>query len=703
MKRLLYTMFVLLCAQGIAAQNEEEQVLVYRNNGEINLFFAHELDSIVPSYYDADSIQHEGIVSQAFCTPDSAYLIPLNEIDSVAFGARNEVEYHKDVRVMTAEDSLWIIRYDGSNIYYKKNTPSNILPHKGEKLFYGKQDDLFPIGLVAKVDDVTLVNDEYKVAVSNVEINEIFSKLFYAGSIHEQGKAIKKAKAKANPNFHRDLTFAINPSENVSFGVDADFSVTGRVVANPLIDYYHLEGDIETEIDVNCAILIENGVGDKELSFVSPEFEVALGTYALIFTPNLSISAFIDVNAELSANLKTTRKIKQHFDYTRRFRQDPEFHVTQPEGDDLGTSSRVEIICKGELYYGVQSVFDMRVIGELVGGRLKAKLGPSFQGEIGMTYLAQASNEYNPEIYGGAKLSSCIKVSAEGTVYTQNIFTGLENERSIFKTAIPFREAELNLFPHFFQTRAVQDITKDKEGISVATKSDNIIPCTLETGFELVDENDNVLDSVFTAEIVADSAEVQGVSESFDLASIPKEHGELRVRPVFHYAGYTIPAEFANVICDANIQPVVFNLSNGHTRIVSGAPYIGYAKDETTTYIAGPYIPIHVTDTVFNTKPNIFQGSYIETEQYELFGTWKGSEAGKEVSYTFNEDYSGTFINEAQTLTFKYEVNSPQSGQISIHFDEDKGSKTLYVTYINDTTIRYRTAPESETFVMEKQ
>ncbi len=701
MKRLLYTMFVLLCAQGIAAQNEEEeQVLVYRNNGEINLFFAHELDSIVPSYYDADSIRHEEIVSQAFCTPDSAYIIPMNEIDSVAFGSRNEVEYHKDVRVMSAEDSLWIIRYDGNNIYYKKHTPSDILPRKGEKLFYGKQDALFPIGLIAKVDDVTLINDEYKVTVSRVEINEIFSKLFYAGSIRHQEA---KTRAITVDDFHRNLNLMINPTEGITLGLSTGITVTAKIVCNPLIGYYHIEGDLENNIDANLACSIERGFGEEELSFLSPELDFALGTYALVFQPNISISAFLDVNAELSASLKTNRKAKQHFVYAKRAKKDPVFQIAQTESEDGGTSSQVDITCKGEVYYGVQCVFDMAVIGDVAGGRLRAKVGPSFQGEIGMTFLAKASNEYQPEVYGAAKLNSCIKLSAKGSMYHRDLWQGTENEHTVFEREFPFREAELDLFPHFFQTRAVQDITKEKEEISVATKSDNIIPCTLETGFELVDENDNVLDSVFTAEIVAESAEVQGVSESFDLASIPQEHGELRVRPVFHYAGYTIPAEFANVISDANIQPVVFSLSNGPTRIVSGAPYIGYEKGETTTYIAGPYIPIHVSDTVFNTKPGIFHGSYIDTEQHELFGTWKGTEAGTEVSYTFNEDNCGSFANGAQTIAFQYEVNSPQSGQINIYFDEDKGSKTLYVTQFNATTIKYRTAIDSEVYVIEKQ
>ena len=62
---------------------------------------------------------------------------------------------------------------------YKGNTPDNILPKVDEKLFYGQCDDLFPVGLVAKVLDVQKNGDSYSVKVENVELDQLFNRLFF--------------------------------------------------------------------------------------------------------------------------------------------------------------------------------------------------------------------------------------------------------------------------------------------------------------------------------------------------------------------------------------------------------------------------------------------------------------------------------------------------------------------------------------------
>ena len=132
MKKIITLFLSLIALLPICAQTERgEQVLVFRNTGEVNLFFSEQLDSIVYSRLDTSNIKHEDIVSQIFYSPDTAIIIPINEIDSVAFGSRNETVFKKEVRQLNDVDCQWIIRYDGTNIFYKLSTPSNILPSKG--------------------------------------------------------------------------------------------------------------------------------------------------------------------------------------------------------------------------------------------------------------------------------------------------------------------------------------------------------------------------------------------------------------------------------------------------------------------------------------------------------------------------------------------------------------------------------------------
>ena len=78
MKKLLILLLLLIALLPIQAQTERgEQVLVFRSTGEVNLFFSEQLDSIVYSRLDTDSVEHENIVSQIFYSPDTAIVIPL--------------------------------------------------------------------------------------------------------------------------------------------------------------------------------------------------------------------------------------------------------------------------------------------------------------------------------------------------------------------------------------------------------------------------------------------------------------------------------------------------------------------------------------------------------------------------------------------------------------------------------------------------
>ena len=90
----------LLCGN-VYAQTENDQLLVFRNTGEVNLLYSNEIDSVVCSVYDKDSVVHDEFVTQVFYTQDTTLVVPIAEIDSVAFGSRNIVEYKDNVRLLS--------------------------------------------------------------------------------------------------------------------------------------------------------------------------------------------------------------------------------------------------------------------------------------------------------------------------------------------------------------------------------------------------------------------------------------------------------------------------------------------------------------------------------------------------------------------------------------------------------------------------
>ncbi len=699
MIRQLLCLMTLLSTLSATSQNvDEQQVLVYRKSGEVNLFFSDELDSIAISNYDTDSTLHDVPVSQVFYTQDTVCIVPLAEIDSVAFGNRNETVLQPNARILTPEDSTWIIRYDGSNIYFKPSTPASVLPRKGEKLFYGKQDNLFPMGLIAQVESISLLSNEYKVAVTDIELNQVFQRLFYAGRITEPSQARNATRAVTIHPLHGEISLNIEPTENVAMSGKADFTVSGKVVTNPLIGYFYMEADVENGIEAQLQCKV-----DDEANYESTHTRIPLGVYGLVFTPHVDVKAFLDINAELSTNIRTVRTTRQHFVYTKRAGQEGIFNVSYPIGEEGKTESQLDLTCKGEFFFGAKSTFDMNVLRETAGASLSLKAGPSFQSEVGVGLLNDMSKSYQPLLYNEAKLSACLKIGAEGSIYRRDLVWGTKTETTLFQTELSLFAHEIDLFPNFVQTRAVQNIAGAPQEVEVATKSDNEILTNVETGFQVADMNNTVVDSIFTDSIYAGQMKMQGVVDTLPLSIPAEEIKKMRVRPVFHYAGYTIPADFTSISSDPNIQPIVFGLSNGSTTVTSGLPYTGYAKTKETTYLVGAHISIPQEDSVFNTKPDIFQGSYIDTEQHELTGSWVGQEDEQDVTYTFNEDGTGTLLISGQSIVFTYHINYPQSGCISLYFDAGNKAKTLYVLRLSDDTMQYKTSLNGKFCVLERQ
>lgn len=691
MRKLLYAFCLLWVVIKVSAQTEQaEPVLVFRNTGEVNLFYSDRLDSIALSKLDADSVEHEGFVSQVFYSEDTTMFVPIQEIDSVAFGNRNEVAMKENVTIMTEEERAWIIRYDGENIYYRHDTPDEILPSPGDKLFYGKTDDIFPYGLVAQVNSVTLASKEYVVNVSDVELADMFDRLFYAGPLSGLQPENMKKQARA-PIV--DRTFALNlvNTDNLKISGEDCFSVDGTVIAQPLRGYYYLDADISNELAFAMKAKVEAETEYKETKRVA---EVPLGVYALVFTPSVKIDNFIELAAEISAEIEMKRTAKIHVNYVKSFGKDAEVKVTGVNGEDKENSASIELTCDGDLYMGVMATLDFNIIKERGGVRLKAKIGPSYHSEFGIEMLQSLEKEFNPEIYGKAKLDICMKAGWYVTAYYKKFLFGKEEEKVVWNDELSFLESEFNLFPYFFQTRAIKKVTpvNDKvPKISVSTKNDTELFADLKTGFALETPDGTVLDTVIVDTLVAGTNEVQGLAIDMDAPETQYEPEELSVRPLFLYAGYLIKAAPVDVDSNLYIQPMLFSMNNGRVAILSGYPFSGEARKDSTLFIAGPYIPVNITDTVFNERKPIITGVYIDNMiANRLIGTWRGTEEGQEISYTFNDDGEGEYTAEGISHEFSYELNSPQSGQIAIYEKNGASAKILQIINLTDNRLRYK-------------
>ena len=703
-KRIALLTLALLCGfTGAWAQeaDEDRQVLVFRSTGEVDLFYANELDSITLSQYDADSTWHEEPVVQRFHLADSTLTVPIAEIDSVAFGSRNETVFQPGVWHLQEGEIEWIVRYDGLHLYYKGTTPRSLLPTVGQKLFAQTQER-FPIGLCAVATKVDPKGNEIEVTLRDVELQDIFLRLFYAG----QGNGGQQAQSKAfgpgrRPNAKYQSVLPVGEHGSVSIHAEASFE-DFRVVAQPLRGYFHVEGPIPFSYGSTLSL---HSSDELNLHDERRMATIPLGMYALVFTPELTVDAFVELNAELSLNLSFEQRHVARLNYTKTRGNDPVTSFTIDETPDQGLPvSQFDLTLNGEIYGGVQFGFDFNVLRETAGFALTAKVGPSLYGELGIGTLRQLDT-YRHSAYGKGQLGFKIKTQLEGNAYTQNLLSGERTNHQLFSTSFDLFDHYIDLFPHYTETQSVAQTMQRERGVSIATKVDNDILNTVHAGFEIIDEQGEVMDSVFVGNIRQQSREVQGLEGLIPLPNDASDGQKLRARPVFHYAGFTVRAQDVSVLSDVFMQPFIAAHINGSVNALSGVPYVDLAENDSTLFIVGPYLPVSVVDTVFQRTIPVSGGEepFITDQQHAtLIGTWQGQEGDAEVEYTFNNDSSGEFRLGERAMAFTYLLNYPQAGRLTLYFSDNEEPRTLFIHQLLATTLQYRKEQGGILFTLEK-
>ena len=707
MKKLLTLLLSLIALLPIYAQTERgEQVLVFRNTGEVNLFFSEQLDSIVYSRLDTANVEHENIVSQIFYSPDTAIVIPINEIDSVAFGSRNETVFKKEVRQLNDVDCQWIIRYDGRNIYYKLSTPTNILPSKGDRLFYGERNELFLNGLAVKVNDVSRTDEAYVVNVTEVEFKEIFERLFFAGSADTSNYATTQKIGKRNApseinviNFSKD--FDVKLADNsATLGIGYNLHIKNSyIVAKPLEDYYSFQADLHHSLGTSISV----DLCKAEFSNDWEGLKIPLGRYAMVFTPYLYLNYFLNVKAEMLLKMNTERKMITHINYSSKKGCKPTFTMNTEKADGNDHAS-TEVVCDGELYFGVVPMLDFNVLQETVGVRAKLRLGPCFNSEFGLGAITQLTEGYNTEAYGKANLSACLRLKGEATYYTRNWFTNEEHEGSFYNFKHDFCKKKFDLLPLFLSSKAVRPKTNKKDIVEVAVKinPDSLVETQKEIGFEIADKSNVSIDSCYVNPTESQDKEKLCYATEMDITSKNIIYKEVDIRPIIHYAGYTLRADNIPFNNDMPIQPMAFTMSNGIIMALSGMPYSGETSNDSILYKAGPYIPIPIYDKDYGKKtavPTIFIGN---NENDLLLGIWKGKTNDGCVEYIFRDDNSGMLKANAKSFEFTYYTNYPQSGKLTLYYDDDS-AMVFIVNNITETTLNCTNTETNETIIFTKQ
>ena len=235
MKRTILSLLLLaVVASELVAQSDA--MYIYRNDGVINAFLKADIDSIRHSALDLDSVMHAENVTQEVWTVDSVYRIPLAVIDSVSFVTPPMV-YKEDVTRMEYNLLDYIIGADGLTLKLKPDTPTMIVPVKGDKLVLLEGCEALPYGFSGIVSRVETGITSIDVVCEQAFLEDLFDSYCSVSTVYGcnpdslAANSSSRRRVTYNPD---DVVFSLGPyrvnrSYEVSQGIafDGDLALSG--------------------------------------------------------------------------------------------------------------------------------------------------------------------------------------------------------------------------------------------------------------------------------------------------------------------------------------------------------------------------------------------------------------------------------------------------------------------------------------------
>ena len=234
---ILAAVLSMLGIQTASAQQTQDALYIYRNDGGFNGFFFSDIERIEYSKIDTLGVEQDDYVVQEVYALDTLYRIPLNAIDSVTF-VTPETIYKKDV-VHTTESDLWnyVIGSDSvTMLILASNTPAAMIPKAGDKIVTTKSRNFLPGGFYGQVQSVN--NDANGITVNCVvpALTELFDQFVCkaaAASPDPESQARRRLFGNENsteftlPVYDQFLKIDLT---NISYGINDNWSVVGTGV-----------------------------------------------------------------------------------------------------------------------------------------------------------------------------------------------------------------------------------------------------------------------------------------------------------------------------------------------------------------------------------------------------------------------------------------------------------------------------------------
>ena len=509
MKNLAFSIVVFILF--ILPMQAQEALYIYRNDGHFNAFFYDEIDSMIYSPIDVDSVVHETCVTQEIYTNDSIYRIPLSAIDSIGF-ATPEVVYQSSVK--RAEDLMdaYLQKVEGLKLTFDSSIPTAQRPQKGDILLYLEGDTpFFEEGFVGKVAKTSLEGQSLIVdCVPIDDLTEIFSRFVAVEEIGapstDQGAA-RRAKGKFD---HTLFSKELNLTKNFINTANCTAGLTGHLTAelslkavyNITMEDVFLEMSLIKKISGGIGVGVE-GQASVELTYpllsIPPVyFPSAIPVFKCQFTPSLFF------RADLSASFNVSGEVSKSTVYTWTYKNG-KFGgqtVTEESGKAPSCEWSSNFSMEGSLQAGVLFDFYVGTIDAFglayMGTSLDIYAGPKLSGSIDVDLKQATSGDWYETLKDCKVEFTPLALDFVATGKAKYLGEDVK-EHTFFETSLKFQNKEYYLFPEFSDL----DVTRNLKAHSATLKSNvtrSIVPIptySLRLGYGLYDEDGELLQTVY--------------------------------------------------------------------------------------------------------------------------------------------------------------------------------------------------------------
>lgn len=672
MKKLLILLLTLTTAMAVWA--EASQVLVFRKSGEVNIFYTDRLERVENTNVDADGISRDEVCAQRFVSADTTVIIPIADIDSVAFNGRDAIKAKAGVHEILPAHLPYITAFDGNAVTFRADAPEGVVPAVGAKMFFNGFDERFPYGLCARETSRAVSGGNVVCMVENIPPTEVFDYYFVAGNFEVELSQPQNGRERVS--IANGVQFELD-SDNPDLKTDGMVKLrVENLVGSPLTNYFSADFYVSTEYNLEMKVKFEPWLKHE---FETPARFTARTTVGGVISPKIEIAGFLDVKASLNVNFGLTRRNELHYRWKRLNGENSFELMASGEEPELVNEARIGFELDGELFFGILVDLSINTIFDMAGAGVRAKVGPKFSAEFGPGALQDLTESYNPTAYAKAKMETELHVGIDTYAYYVSPLISAEREEIPlpFHSELSMSHRTWDLLPKFM-SRAVRAVGTAKgispaspyAAVDIASSSSNEIAAPLEVGFELTDKaTGEFRQRIFTDEFVRpDSASAQGFTSLLDASGIDLDAVE--ARPVVKYGDYVVKCPAAYISSGANISPSFFSGSTPASFIMGGAHTVSQKDTETTTVIVGNPMPTVRRMPGFETRihPHILIHDPNHPDAPEIYGTWTGQYQGEPFTMTLNRDNTARYNGESAT----FELNTPSDGRVRLTFADGR-------------------------------